>query len=471
MDIQLQKVGDVIGRITLTLTKKDIDPAYNKEINKIRKEATFKGFRPGKVPTSVVKKMYGQGIFIDVLQKRIQQEIWTFLQNESQRFIGYPLSAEDQELLDGSSLSKEEFTFHFDIGIAPEFEIKGLDKDTKITKYKVTADEEAVNEQYEKLLKSNKKEVYPEEDIQENDVVAIEAEEIIKGDDDGRQPHITSFSIAVDTIKSEEIKSNILGKALGHTFEFDIYELENVDKPFVYKHFLKVDEKKAENIGNLFEGEIVEINRQEEGEIDEAFFKNVFGEDANITNEEEAKAEIKKLIEEAYEKRIESLAFLFIYDILATENTFAIPEEFLLRVRKANQQEDGKAVTDLDSEEQEQFFKGIRWSMMRDKLIKDNKIEITDEDMLEAAKNKVKGLMQGYPMEDDFLTDMAKRLLSNEKTAEELEGDVLNEKVFDLILGMVTLEEKTVTIEEFNKIEQENFESRKSAVSHLDEEE
>ena len=108
---------------------------------------------------------------------------------------------------------------------------------------------------------------------------------------------------------------------------------------------------------------------------------------------------------------------------------------------------------------------------MRDKLIKDNKIEITDEDMLEAAKNKVKGLMQGYPMEDDFLTDMAKRLLSNEKTAEELEGDVLNEKVFDLILGMVTLEEKTVTIEEFNKIEQENFESRKSAVSHLDEEE
>lgn len=463
MDIQLQKGENLEGKILMTLTKEDLDPSFDKELKKIRKEATFKGFRPGKVPASVVKKMYGRSILADIVQKRVQEELWNYIQNEKLRILGYPMSSKDQELLDFEDLNRAEYNFTFDVGMSPELDLKGLGEEVKLQQYKVQVADKTVDEEYEELLKRNADKTNPESDIQDKDIIEIEATEIVGEDNKDKQPHITTFSLMVDRIKHDDLKESILGKGLGHIFEFDIYELENVDKPFVYKHFLKTSEEEASEIGQQFSGEIVEITRQEPPKASEELFKSVFGEDKGITTEEEAKEELRKIIADSYVSREEALLYIDMQDHILKHNSFDLPEAFLLRVRKSNVEETKEGKLELNDDEKEKFFEGVRWSIIKEKVIEDNEIKIEQEELIEAMKQRIRGMMQGYPMEDEFLTSMAERLMQDEKSVREAEDQLVSDKVFYALKDKVSIEEKPISEEDFNQIIKKKNEEAQSA--------
>ena len=203
------------AKITVTLNPDDIKPKLNTELNKIKKTAALKGFRKGKTPMGFIKKMYGQGAINEVVNKLLQEELSKYLTDEKIQFLGQPLPSTDQEEIEFNVDNINEMVFKFDLGLAPAFDIKGLDN--VFTQYEVSLDEKALNDEIANLKKQlgDRKEV--EKDIEEGDFFKVDAEEI---KEDGSTGWATTISLLYKSMTPEAQKL-FLGKDKGDTIEFN----------------------------------------------------------------------------------------------------------------------------------------------------------------------------------------------------------------------------------------------------------
>jgi trigger factor len=185
-----EDIDNLNAVVTVTLEKSDYMPKFQAELNKYRKQGQMKGFRKGRTPLSVIKKMYGKSILAELINNQLQQELYGYLQQEDIKFLGQPLPAEGQDLIDFDLKNLEDFEFKFDLGLAPEFEVQGLEDNYE--KLAVDVKDELVTEELEALQKRNGKQTPVEEAIEENDMLKIKAVEADK--EDGLE---TTFSILV----------------------------------------------------------------------------------------------------------------------------------------------------------------------------------------------------------------------------------------------------------------------------------
>ena len=229
-------------QIVLTITKDDYEPKFKSELNKYKNKVSMKGFRKGKTPTALIKKMYGQKLLVDVINEMVQNEIFTFIKEEDLNTIGQPIPAEDQPEVDFSVNELKDMEFRFDLGLAPQFELKGVDKDTSFDFKKVQIKDAFLTEQVEAGRKRVGERVQMTEDIEGNDVVKLNANEL-----DGKKLKAdgwaASFSILVDEIGDEKVKKQILKKKAGDKITVNVFQLEKgKDADFVRKNMLGVQE-------------------------------------------------------------------------------------------------------------------------------------------------------------------------------------------------------------------------------------
>lgn len=441
--------------LTVTIEKADYEPLLNAELKKYRKQATFKGFRQGKTPLSFIKKMYGKQLLSDIINKELQTGLGEFFQNDESNYVGNPISNEDSPGLDWNIKDLQDYTFIFDVGMGPEFEIKGLSSSDSFEKYVIDIPAKDIDEEFENARKREGERILAEDKIQDNDVVKLSVKEL-----DGKELKEggveSEFSVLTSQIDNEKFKKELMKKKVGATLKVNVFEIEDAkDDNHAKKYFLNLEGDDLEKeVGPFFEATITEVSRVNPAEVNQEFFDKMFGPDA-VKTEEEAKAKLKEIISGQYNSQTEAVLFRNVQDELLTANkeNIPLPDVFLKRwLVQASEANTPEAVErDYDG-----FVQNLRWSLIKSKFAKDQELKVEEQDI----KNHIGSQMMQYLSQmggqlgdmSSFMDSMIERAMGDEKQVRQAAEAVMDNKLFDKIMEIVTIQENSVTPEEFNKV-------------------
>jgi len=431
--------------LELTLEPQDYQPKLQSELKKYKNQVQIKGFRKGMAPDSLIKKMYGKSILLEILDETLKAKLFEYIDAEKLNYLGQPLPVRDEEDALGLDVNAaKNYTFKFDLGIAPEIEIKGVSENDEYPFYDVQIPDNLVEEELNAARKRNGERINPTGNIQNMDLVTIEAKELDGGSikEGGWE---TRFSILVDVIKDEEVKKNLLGKNVGDVIAFDIYKLEDKGDNHTKRYLLKQDANDDTVTGNMFSGTIVEIDRVEPAALNEDFFQT-FG-DPSITDEASCREFLRKDLKSYYDSQ--SLQFMYrdIMEYIMEHNEVPLPEIFLKKYLK----ETNENVSDEVLEKEfESFCKNMKWSLQKSHLAKEYDIEVQEEDIRRHFTSSVFSYMRNYgSMDYSFIQSTVDRLMKDQKQVNKAYEEILADKIFARVGETVKRKKIEIPQEEF----------------------
>jgi len=447
MNITRENIDDLNAVLKVKIEKADYEDKVETVLKDYRKKANIKGFRPGMVPIGLVKKMYGRAVQIEEINKVVTENIQKYITDEKLEILGDPLpKTDEQEKIDFDT--QEDFTFSFELGLAPVIELK-LSKKNKLHQYEIIIDEKMKNDYLENYTRR-----YGE--LRKADIT--EAKDVIKGkiealDNTGNiltdGLSVEDTSLGIDIIKDEKIKEEFIGKTLNETVDFDLKKAFPNDTEIAGILHRKKEEV-AEIEGN-FRFTINEISRFFPAELGKELFDKIYGEGVVETEDEF----MKKIENEIAINLKRESDFKLMMDVkaLALEKTdFQLPEEFLKRwLIRVNE----KTTPEQIEKEFDNFRKDLKWQLIRNKVARDNEIKISEEELLNEAANITRYQFQQYGLfyaTDDQINNYAKETLKREEDAKRIAEKILEEKVLAIMKELVKLENNSVTVEEFNKL-------------------
>ncbi|MDP2334921.1 MAG: trigger factor, partial [Bacteroidota bacterium] len=416
MKITRENISELDAILTVSIEKNDYEATVNDVLKNYRKKANMPGFRPGMVPAGLIKKMYGKSALAEEVNKIISKGLNEFIQAEKLNILGEPLpNNEKQPDIDWET--QTDFSFVFDIGLAPEI-VVNLDKQVNMPFYSIEANEDMVSKQldaYTGRLGENK----VVDNAGENDTLRGN---FIQLDEEGNELEggikAEKVIIAIDLMKDEEVKSSFIGKKAGDVVIFD--PVKTYDNKHEVGHMMNISHEEAENLSGNFSFTIIEVLHFEKAELNPDLFAKIYGEDSGINTEEEFKARIKAEIEENF---VHSGNYKFAIDsreALLKKIQFDLPEAFLKRWIKATNEKmtHEQIETDFDN-----FMIDLKWQLIKDKIVKDNELKITEEDVRELAKEMALQQFRQYGLNnvsDEHLENYADHMLKNEEERRKL---------------------------------------------------
>lgn len=442
-----EDIDNLNAVLTVTIEKNDYASKLDSELSKYRKQAHMKGFRKGKTPMGVLKKMYGRGVLADVINNMLQKELYDYLEQEDIRILGQPLPSDSQEPIDFDIRELHDFVFKFDLGIAPEFDVKGIDGSNSFKKMEVEVPAEMVSEELDAARRRHGQRTLPTDDIQENDILKMEAREL-----EGGQPKEggvqSEFSILVRSISNEATRNELLTKKLGDTLKLNIFELEgDKDEKYIRRYYLNLGEEDQREVGQEYEVTINEVSRIEPAELNQEFYDKYLGE-GQAGNEEEARAKIVENVSKHYGAQSEALLYRDMQDSLMEQNPLTLPEAFLKRWMKATNEE---VADEVIEEEFPKFVKNLQWSLIRSKLVRHFDIRVEEEEMLETIRRQVRNYFGGnpFPGMEDIVNNTAARMLEDEKQRERAFDEVLADKLYAALVEVMDIQAEKLSLEAF----------------------
>jgi len=447
MNITRENVDDLNAVLKIQVEKADYEGNVEKVLRDYRKKANIKGFRPGMVPIGLIKKMYGTAVQIDEINKVVTNNIQKYLADEKIEILGDPLPrSDDHEKIDFDT--QESFSFSFDLGLSPSIDIK-LGKKNKVTFYEIEADEKMKNDYLENYTrrygKFEKADISEEKDILKGKIEEIDSEgnpvpEGISADD---------TTLSIEVIKDKKIKKLFTGRSEKDTIDFDLRKAFPND--FEIAGLLKKQKEEVTEVKGDFRFTVNEISRFRHAEINQELFDRIYGEGI-VASEEEFR---KKLEDEIHTNLTNESNYKLAIDLkkLALEKTeFQLPEDFLKRwLVKVNE----KTTEEQVEKEFGNFKNDLKWQLIRNRIARMNEIKITEEELLKEAENITRYQFQQYGLfyaDAEQVTTYAKETLKRDEDAKRIADKILEEKVTLLLKEMVKLDNKSVTIEEFNKL-------------------
>lgn len=433
--------------LTLQIEKADYAENVAKSLREYIKKANIPGFRPGKIPLGLIKKMYGKAILAEEINKIVSDELYKYIYDNKVNLLGEPLPNEtEQKVIDFNT--EEDFEFLFDIGLAPEFDVELSTKD-KIDFYSIAVSDEMIENQV-KSYTSRYGKYIQEEVVEANDMLKGELLELADGKVNESGIKVTDAVLTPSVMVDETAKEQFVGAAKGAVIVF------NPSKAFENEAeistLLKISKDEVKNVDADFQFTIHGITRYHESEIDQEFFDKIY-EPGTVTTEEEFRAKIKANIEE---NLVSDSDYKFGVDaqkaLLEKYNNLVFPDAFLKRwVLTTN-----KNLTKETLEEDfPKMIEDLKWQLIKDKLVKKFEIKVENEDVEEYAKKITKAQFAQYGMvgmDDELISNYAKDMLKKEETLKGIVERVVDNKVYNSVKQVVTINTKNVTIEEFNKL-------------------
>ncbi len=447
MNITRENIDDLNAVLKVEISKPDYEEKVESVLKDYRKKANIKGFRPGMVPIGLVKKMYGRAVQIDEINKLVTESIQKYLADEKVEILGDPLPKPDEnEKINFDT--QEDFTFSFELGLTPPFEIK-LSKKNKVNFHEITIDEKMKKDYLENYTRRYG-ELRQAESIEEKDVIKGKAEAV---DADGNPlaegPVAEETSMGIDIIKDEDVKKLFIGKKVKETVDFDIKKAFPNDSEVA--GILRKKKEEVENVSGNFRFTINEISRFHPAEVGKELFDRIYGEGV-VTTEEEFMNKLEAEIALNLKRESDYKLMLDIKALALEKTEFSLPEEFLkkwlLRVNEKTTQEQIESEFD-------HFRKDLRWQLIRNKIARENEVKISEEELLKEAENITRYQFQQYGLyyiTDEQLTNYAKETLKREDDAKRIADKILEEKVIGILKELLKIENKNVSVEEFNKL-------------------
>lgn len=446
MNITKENTDDLNAILTVKVEKSDYDENVEKILRDYRKKANIKGFRPGMVPIGLVKKMYGKAVQIDEINKLVSENIRSYLEEQKIDILGDPLPRSDENEKNDFE-NGESFTFSFDLGLAPAFEIK-LNKKNKVNYYEIEIDEKMRSEYLESYTRRYGK-FESADRSEEKDMLKGKIEALDKNGDplpDGAGADDTS--IGIDVIKDKKIKKLFTGKKPGDSIDFDIRKALPNDNEIA--GLLRKKPEEISSVDGMYRFTINEISRFQPAEINQELFNRIFGEDV-VNSEEEFRGKIDEEITANLQQESQYKLSGDLKKIATDKTDFELPEEFLKRwLLQVNE----KTTKEQIEEEFDHFRQDLKWQLIRNSIARKNEVRITEEEMLKEAENITRFQFRQYGLfyaTEEQVTNYAKETLKREEDAKRIADKILEEKVIALLKEMVKVEVRNVTVDEFNK--------------------
>jgi trigger factor len=447
MNISQEKIDNLNAIVTINIKPEDYQPRVEKAIKDQAKKAKIPGFRPGMVPPSHIKKMYGKSILVDEVNNLLSDTLNNYINEQQLEVLGQPLPKMDDSKQYNWDFA-DNFEFNYEVGLAPSFDIDFSSKD-KVIQYVIKPDAETLAARITNIRKSYGKMTNPDVSA-DGDVLYAE---LVQLSPDGSvfDGGITNTaSVRLDQVQDEKIKKSLIGLKKDDEVTLDIQKAYNNDAARIAA-ILKVDEDLAADIKSKFRLTVKNVNRLEESDLNQEFFDKLFGE-GNVTTEEEFRAKITEEIEAMFAQDSERKLQNDLYKLSIDKAKFELPDEFLKRWLKATNEK-------LTDEEltggYEDFAKNLKWTLIENKVMKDSKIEIKYEEVFQAAKQRMDAQFRMYspqPLSEEQLGQYTVQYLQNKEEANKIFEEVKAVKVLDQLKGIVTLEKKEISDKEFKEL-------------------
>ena len=453
MNISFENPDKVNGVLTLTIEKDDYQAEVDKTIKDYRKKANVTGFRVGQAPIGLIKRQFGASVKADVVNKLIGKNLNDYIKDNNIDMLGEPLANANQVPQDLEADGP--YTFIFDIAVAPEFKIE-LTADDSIDYYDIDVDDKLVSQQVEMFQsRAGHYDKVEEYDGSQNDMLKGDLREL---DADGNAKEdgivVEAAVLMPEYIKVDDQRALFDGAKLGSVITFNpkkAYPESNAE----IKSLLKIDDAKAEELTSDFTFLVTEISRYTKAEVNQELFDQIYGKD-NVKDE----ADFRQKIAEGIKNQLKSdTDYKFLLDVRAyAENKvgeLTFPNELLKRIMLNNNQEKGEAFV---NEHFDASIKELKWSLIKNQLVKAAEIKIEDADVKAVAVEAARIQFAQYGMNnvpEEYLEKYANDMLKDKNYIDNLVERAIDVKLADAVKKVVKLNQKTISLDDFNKMMQE----------------
>ncbi len=436
MNISKEQLDELNAVVTVDIAKADYSDKVEKILKDYRKNANIPGFRKGHVPMGLVKKQYGKAVLVDEVNKLLQDALNKYLTEEKLDVLGNPLPKE-QENFDWDA---ENYSFEFELGLAPKFEVKLTGKKA-ITHYKIVANDEMVDNQVKTIQKQYGKLVSKD---------AAEKEDLVAGTFVNEEKEINNdTTVSLEKIKGKRNLDKFLGAKVGDVITLKTKGLFAEEHDLISA--LKVSHDDAKDLDVEVTFTVSEINKQELADLDQELFDKLYG-PGNIKNVTELKEKIKQDAERQFEQQSDQQLLNAVTENLLENTNFDLPVEFLQKwIRTTGEQ---PLTEDEAKDEFEKSEKGLRYQLIEGKIISDNNLQVTFDELKDFAKDLIKGQMAQFGQtspQDEELEGIAARILSNQDEVKRISEQLMSQKLLNFYKENAKLKTKEVSFDEFIK--------------------
>lgn len=450
MKISFENPDKVNGLLTLTVEEADYKENVEKTLKNYRKKANVPGFRPGMVPMGMIKRQFGTTAKVDEINKLLGEQIYKYVKDNNIQMLGEPLPSDKQEPVD---MEKEApYTFMFDIAVAPEFKAE-LTGDDTIDYYTITVDDKIIDQQID-VFASRAGHYDKVEDYQANDMLKGDIREL---DENGNTKEggitVEGAVLMPEYIKVEDQKKLFDGAKLGDIITFNpkkAYPESDIE----VSSLLKMKKEEVADLTADFSYQITEISRYVKAEVNQELFDQVYGKDV-IKDEKDFREKIAEGLKAQF--AVDS-DFKFIQDVrkylVDKVGALTYPDALLKRIMLNNNKDKGEEFVEKNYE---QSIKELTWHLIKEQLVKANGIKIEDADIEETAKEAAKAQFAQYGrnnIPEEYIENYAKDMLKKREYIDSFVDRSIDRKLTEILKNVVKLENKTATLEEFNKMMQ-----------------
>ena len=442
MNITFENPDKVNGLMTITVEENDYKENVEKALKDYRKKANVPGFRPGQVPMGMIKRMYGNAVKMDAINRVVGQEMYKYVQENKIQMLGEPLPHEGNEAVD---IEKEApYTFQFDLAVAPEINVK-LNGHDKVDYLTIKVDDKLIDQQVQ-MYASRGGSYQKADDYQENDLLKGDLREL----DVENGIELSEAVVMPSYIKNEDQKKLFEGAKLGDIITFNPRKAYQSDAELA--SFLKVEKADLGHHAGEFTYQITEISRFTPAEVNQELFDQVYGKDA-VKDEKEFRERVAAEIQAQLQQNSD---WKFLQDLRKhcekKAGKLEWPDELLKRIMKQNNPDKGDEYVEKNYEGS---IKELTWHLIKEQLVSEHEIKISDDEVKAAAREAARAQFAQYGMSnipDEYLDNYAQDMLKKEENVQGFVDRAIDQKLISVMKNVVKLNEKTVTLDEFNEL-------------------
>jgi trigger factor len=443
LEITLDKQSTTEGLIKISLKETDYQPKVEEKVKDYARKASIKGFRPGKIPHGVIKRMYGKSILVEEINQLLSESLSNYIKDNSIRLLGDPIpNTEKSFSIDWET--QKEFEFEYQVGFVEDFNYDLTDK-VKVKRHIIEVDKKVLDDTLNDVRKQFGEISYPE---------TSEAGDVISGtlsNEDGSWTK--EVNIATDKVEKKEQKKFIgLKKEDKISFE----PKKAFSDEFELAQLLDLGADKVKSVKGEYTLEVKNITRSAPAAVNTDLFDKVFGKDM-VKNEEEFLNKVKETIQGNYNRESEFMLDRDIRDFYVKNTKLNLPEAFLKTWLKKTGE--GKITDEVLEKEFDEYKKGVIWDLIRNKIAEDNKVNIENEEVRNKAKEVIAAQFGGPAIIQqlgDQMDAIAENYLSgqNGENYMRIYNQLRSEKIVAMIKEKISISDKKVSLDEFKKLAQ-----------------
>lgn len=446
MNITLDQATPTDGLIKITLNESDYQPKVEEKVKEYSLKMNIKGFRQGKVPSGVVRKMYGKSILVEEVNHLLSHSVSEYIKEKKLNVLGDPLpNQEKARLIDWDT--QKNFEFEFQIGLVENFNVD-ISSKVKLKSYDIEVDQKIMDETLADVKRRFGNITYPE---------VSSAGDNIFGEVTGSDGQVKSSYIQIDKVNKSEQKK-FIGLKKEDTVTFDIEKVST--EPEIVSQVINVQDEGAVDAKGTYTLKVTNISNMQPAELNQELFDKTFGKDV-VKTEEEFINKIKETISENYKREADHLLEHEIQHELVDHTKVNMPETFLKTWLKASG--DGKITDEVIGKEFEEYKNGLKWDLIKNKIADENKITVESTEVRERAKQLI-AQQFGGPAIAEQLGDKFDSIADNYLSGQDGKGEnfmrlynqIRHEKIMKVIREGITLTEKKISLDDFKKLAEEH---------------